>query len=189
MRLPADATLIVIDLQYAIDAAYWVKDGPRNNSDAEAVAGRLLNAWRAAKRPLIIVRHDSREPNSAFRPGQPGNDFKPEARPLPGETVVAKQTTNAFINTGLEQRLREAGCTTLVVCGVSTSNSVESTVRMAGDLGFKVYVVEDACFTFAKRDWNGTLRSAAEVHAMALANMNGEFATITTGNAVLAALR
>jgi len=189
LRLPSDATLIVIDLQYAIDAPYWVKDGPRNNPDAEAIAGRLLDAWRAAKRPVIIVRHDSREPNSAFRPGQPGNDFKPEARPQPGETVIAKQTTNAFIDTGLEQRLRDAGCTTLVVCGVSTSNSVESTVRMAGDLGFTVYVVEDACFTFAKRDWAGTLRSAAEVHAMALANMDGEFATIARSETVMAALR
>lgn len=189
MRLPADATLLVIDLQYAIDAPYWTKDGPRNNPAAEAVAGRLLDAWRAAKRPLVIVRHDSREPQSAFRPGQPGNDFKPEAKPLPGETVVAKQTTNAFVGTGLEQRLRDAGCTTLVVCGVSTSNSVESTVRMAGDLGFKVYVVEDACFTFPKRDWAGTLRSAEEVHAMALANMDGEFATIVTSEAILDALR
>lgn len=140
-------------------------------------------------RPLVIVRHDSREPQSAFRPGQPGNAFKPEAMPLPGETVIAKNTTNAFVGTGLERRLRDAGVSTLVICGVSTSNSVESTVRMAGDLGFKVYVADDACFTFAKHDWNGTLRSAAEVHAMALANMSGEFATVVTSAALLEALR
>lgn len=43
MDLPAHATLIVIDIQYAIDAPYWVKDGPRNNPGAEAAIATL---WR-----------------------------------------------------------------------------------------------------------------------------------------------
>jgi len=188
LRLPADATLLLIDLQHAIDAPYWAKDGPRNNPGAETVVALLLAAWRRSKRPIVHIRHDSREPASAFRPGQPGNAFKPESRPLPGETVVAKHTTNAFVGTGLEQHLRERGSTTLVVGGVITNNSVESTVRMAGDLGFAVYLVEDACFTFARRDRAGTLRSAAEVHAMSLANLAGEFATIVGSREVLAAV-
>jgi len=29
---------------------------------------------------------------------------------------------------------------------------------MAGNLGFKTYLVADACFTFARRDFNGLLR-------------------------------
>jgi hypothetical protein len=37
-------------------------------------------------------------------------------------------------------------------------------------------VVEDACFTFARKDWNGIERTAAEVHAMSLANLRPNIA-------------
>ena len=176
----ATAALLLIDLQKAIDDPRWASEGPRNNPDAEANVARLLRHWREAGRPIIHIRHDSREPNSSYRPGQPGNDFKPEALPLPGETVIAKQTNSAFIGTDLEALLRSRGIRDLVVAGVITNNSVEATVRMAGNLGFTVHLVEDACFTFARRDYQGRLRSAAEVHAMSLANLDGEYAAVVT---------
>ena len=61
---------------------------------------------------------------------------------------------------------------------MSTSNSVEATVRMAGNLGFETYVVSDATFTFDKRDLSGRLFAAEDVHALALANMHGEYASV-----------
>jgi nicotinamidase-related amidase len=145
----------------------------------------LLAHWRARDWPLIHVRHDSRDPKSHYRPGQPGNAFKPEATPLPDETVIAKSTNSAFIGTGLETLLREAGHGALVVAGVITNNSVESTVRMAGNLGFATWLVEDACFTFGRSDWNGAPRSAEEIHAVSLANLDGEYCTVTKTDAVL----
>lgn len=68
----------------------------------------------------------------------------------------------------------------LVVVGVSTSNSVEATVRSAGNLGFDTYVMSDATFTFAKQDYAGTYRTADEVHAMSLANLAGEYAEVVS---------
>jgi nicotinamidase-related amidase len=82
--------------------------------------------------------------------------------------------TTLLSGTG-EQRLRGRGIDALVIAGVITNNSVEATVRMAGNLGFNTYLVEDATFTFARRDYRGVLRSAEEVHAMSLANMDGEY--------------
>lgn len=181
--LPRAAALLMIDVQNAIDAPYW---GRRNNPDAERNMAALLAAWRAAARPLHHVRHDSTFAESAYRPGQPGNDFKPAVRPLPGEPIVAKRTNSAFIGTDLEQRLRRAGHTTLVVAGVITSNSVEATVRMAGNLGFATYVVSDATFTFDKSDLSGRVFPAEDVHALALANMHGEYATVVDTAWVLA---
>jgi len=180
-----DAALLIIDLQKAIDDPRWAAHGPRNNPGAEAVVARLLATWREAGRPVLHVRHDSKEPNSTYRPGQSSHEFKPEAMPLPGEPVIAKQVHNAFIGTDLEQRLRDAGIDTLVVAGVITNNSVEATVRMAGNLGFDTRLVEDACFTYARRDYAGRLRCADEVHAMSLANMDGEYCAVITGAAVL----
>jgi nicotinamidase-related amidase len=68
---------------------------------------------------------------------------------------------------------------------VITNNSVEATVRMAGNLGFKTYLVEDATFTFGRNDWNGVYRTADEVHAMSLANLHGEYCTVARTEEVL----
>jgi len=134
---------------------------------------------------VIHVRHDSLDAKSHYRPGQSGNDFKPQALPAANEPVIAKQTNSAFIGTDLETRLRAGGHSALVVAGVITNNSVEATVRMAGNLGFDVWLVEDACFTFGREDWRGTARSAEEVHAMSLANLDGEYCTVISSGALL----
>ena len=178
MAIPEAPTLIVIDVQKAIDDARWARYGPRNNPDAERNIARLLEAWRGLRLPIYHVRHDSLEPGSAYRPGQPGNEFKIEAAPLVCEPVIVKRTNSAFIGTDLESRLRAAGHKTLVVCGVITNNSVEATVRMAGNLGFETYLAEDACFTFARPDFSGRPRTAEEVHSMSLANLDGEYCTV-----------
>ena len=167
--------MILIDLQKAIDHPSW---GERNNPQAEANVAALLRAWRASGRPVYHIRHDSTEPGSHYRPGQAGHLFKPEAAPLAGETVIPKNTNSAFIGTDLEQRLRDANQRILVVAGVITNNSVEATVRMAGNLGFETYLVEDGAFTFGRKDWNGVWRTAAEVHAMSLANLDREYCRV-----------
>lgn len=181
-----DAALLIVDLQHAIDDPRF---GARNNPDAEVQIAALLAAWRRMRRPIFHIRHDSTFADSPYRPGQPGNVFKPQAMPVPGEAVVAKRTNSAFIGTDLEQRLRAAGIGALVVCGVITNNSVEATARMAGNLGFDVWLAEDACFTFARADWHGRPRSADEVHAMSLANLDGEYCRVTTTAEILAAAR
>jgi nicotinamidase-related amidase len=173
-------------VQKAIDASYHAAEGPRNNPEAERNIARLLEVWRSQRRPIIHIRHDSTFATSAYRPGQVGNEFKDEVAPLANETVIAKRTNSAFIDTDLERRLRGAGLETLVVAGVATNNSVEATVRMAGNLGFETYLVADACFTFARRDFQGRLRTADEVHSMSLANLDKEYCTVVDTAAVLA---
>jgi nicotinamidase-related amidase len=176
--LPANTALLIVDLQKAIDDPRWSCFGPRNNPDAETKVAALLAAWRQAGRPVVHIRHDSVEPESTYRPGGPGHAFKAEAMPLPGETVFGKRVNSAFIGTGLDECLRSRGIATLVVAGVITNNSVEATVRMAGNLGYDVRLVADACFTFARLDRSGRLRTADEVHDLSLANMDGEYATV-----------
>jgi nicotinamidase-related amidase len=181
------AVLLVVDVQKAIDAPHHAADGPRNNPGAEQNIARLLDAWRRDDRPIIHIRHDSTFPTSSYRPGQDGNNFKTEVAPVSGETVITKRTNSAFIGTELERHLRESGLETLIFAGVSTNNSIEATVRMAGNLGFQTYLVADACFTFGRRDFHGRLRTADEVHAMSLANLQGEYCTVLDTATVLAA--
>jgi nicotinamidase-related amidase len=188
MILPSNTALLVVDVQRAIDDPSWAADGPRNNPGAEANIAALLANWRRLGFPVFHIKHDGTFPTSTYRPGQPGNDFKPEAAPLPGETIIVKHTNSAFIGSELDRLLRRAKISTLVICGVITNNSVEATVRMAGNLGFETYLVEDAGFTFARKDYRGRLRTAEEVHDMSLANMNGSYCTVTHTAEVLKAI-
>jgi nicotinamidase-related amidase len=185
VRLGPDSALLLVDLQRAIDDPRW---GRRNNPGLERQVARLLDAWRARRWPVWHVAHHSVEPGSTYRPGQPGVEFKPEAAPVPGEAVVVKRTNSAFVGTDLEARLRAAGIGILVVGGVITNNSVEATVRTAGNLGFDVLLVGDACATFDKTDLDGRTWPAADVHALSLANMHGEYARVVTADEVLRAI-
>ena len=176
--LPPDGSvLLLIDLQKAIDHPSW---GERNNLSAETHIARLLAHWRSRDWPVWHFKHDSTQPNSHYRQGQSGNECKPKLRPLPGEPVIVKHTNSAFIGTNLETRLRSGNHEAIVVVGVITNNSVETTVRMAGNLGFATYLVADGCFTFGRSDWNGTFRSAEDIHAMSLANLHGEYCNVVT---------
>jgi nicotinamidase-related amidase len=185
LDVPMSAALILVDLQRAVDHPSW---GPRNNPHAEKNAALLLARWRLSDRPVYHVRHNSIEPNSTFRPGQAGNEFKPEVIPLPTDNLVIKRTNSAFVATDLEATLRAANHGALFIAGVSTSNSVEATVRMAGNLGFATYLIEDAAFTFDRTDWSGRPRSAQEVHDMSLANLHGEYCTVVSTARILAGL-
>ena len=181
-----DTALIIIDMQQAManPAA-----GERNNPGAEQRIASLLAAWRQAQGNVVHVRHMSRDPASLFWPGQPGAQFQEALAPLQGEHVVEKNVPDAFINTALERWLHVRGIRRVVMCGVSTNNSVESSARTAGNLGFDTTVVADACFAFAKHDYAGTPRSADEVHAVALSNLDGEYARVMNTGAVLDAMR
>jgi len=71
---------------------------------------------------------------------------------------------------------------------VASENSAEATARSASNLGFITQVVADACYTFDKTDYYGQLRSADEVHAMAMANLRDEYAEVLTSQDLLGAL-
>ncbi|WP_192553561.1 cysteine hydrolase family protein [Pseudomonas sp. IzPS59] len=184
MELQASAALIIIDQQKGI---LEPRLGRRNNPLAEQRILELLTFWRRCGRPVIHVQHLSRSPDSVFWPEQSGVEFQDRFLPQHGEWLIQKQVPDAFCATGLEVKLREAGIGQLIIVGVATNNSVESTARTAGNLGFEAWVAEDACFTFDKADYFGTLRSAEEVHAMSLGNLDGEYATVVGVEQILAA--
>lgn len=184
MELQSNAALIIIDQQKGI---LHPRLGRRNNPQAEERMLELLALWRLRGRPVIHVQHLSRSPDSVFWPEQDGVEFQERFVPQGGEWLIQKQVPDAFCASGLEAQLREAGIGQLIIVGVATNNSVESTARTAGNLGFDTWVAEDACFTFDKADYFGKPRTAEEVHGMSLGNLHGEYATVVSSVQVLAA--
>ncbi|MFE6925491.1 cysteine hydrolase family protein [Nocardia sp. NPDC057663] len=61
------------------------------------------------------------------------------------DVVITHQRFGGFTNSSLDLALRSRGITTLLIGGVATNMSVESTARQASDLGYRTIVVADAC--------------------------------------------
>lgn len=176
--------LLLIDVQLGFDdLEHW--GGRRNNPEAEANIARLLAGFRVANQPVIHVRHASTSPDSPLRPERPGHRVKPEAEEKAGEAVVLKTVNSAFIGTDLEALLRSAEIGILVVAGVQTDYCVSTTARMAGNLGFRTVVVDDACWTYDHRHPDGELIPAETVHKVNVASLAGEFAEIVDTDMVL----
>ena len=182
-QLPHNTALILIDVQQGFDDPAW---GTRNNPDAETNMARLLTAWRESGRPVIHVQHHSRRAESPLHPDSPGSAIKALVQPRVGEPLIIKDVNSAFIGTDLEQQLREAGISMLVIVGLTTMHCVSTTARMAGNLGFQTIVVSDATAAFDRTGYDGTHFPAQTVHAVALAELHGEFATVIDTDSVLA---
>jgi nicotinamidase-related amidase len=176
------AALIVVDVQVGFDDSAW---GPRDNPDAEANIARLIASWRRTDRPLILVRHDSVTPGSPLLGGTPGNELR-DFVDGPRDLFVTKSVNSAFYgDPDLHQWLQGRDIGELVVCGVTTNHCVETTARMAANLGYKVWFVLDATHTFDRLGPDGRIVPAAELARATAASLHGEFAMVTSTSALL----
>ena len=89
----------------------------------------------------------------------PATEIVDELKPETDDWIITNPKVSAFASSDLDQRLRAAGVDTVVVFGVATNISVESTGRSAGDLGYRVVVVEDACSAAAPEAHDATIAS------------------------------
>ncbi|KAH7929213.1 isochorismatase [Leucogyrophana mollusca] len=175
--------LLTIDVQKAFeDEAFW--GGNRNNPRLLQNVEQLLGLFRARSLPVLHAKHNSTNPESPLHPSHPGNAFSPEAAPRESEPVFPKTVNSAFIGTDLESHLRSTGIQRLVICGITTNHCVSTTTRMAGNLGFDVLLVGDACATFDRVGADGVKRPAEEVHRYALGDLHGEFCEVVNTNQV-----
>ncbi|MCP4766809.1 MAG: cysteine hydrolase [Gammaproteobacteria bacterium] len=174
--------LLLIDVQQGLAEAAL---GERNNPQTESNMAALLTAWRQRQWPRIHIRHCSTEADSWLRPELPGNAYKDEVKPLPGETEFSKSVNSTFIGTGLEQQLREAGISRLVIVGLTTDHCVSASTRMASDLGFDVTLVSDAAAAFERSGFDGVHYSADEIHRVNLVSLDGEFCRVRSTAAIL----
>lgn len=169
----SNATLLIIDAQKEY------LSGPLQLSGIEEAVENialLLEAARAAKRPVVHVKHLGTV-GGLFDPQGERGQFIDKAAPLEGEHIIEKRMPNAFNNTGLHDVLQGLGGVDLIVCGFMTHSSISTTVRASKDYGYRCTLVEDACAT---RDlpYKGGVLSAEQVKQVGMATMADNFAAV-----------
>lgn len=178
-QFSSDTALLLIDVQKGVHVVeHWGGPAGRmNNPDCLHNLALLLGAFRAADRVVAFTKHDSLEPDSPLKLSLETGEQLAGLEILPDELTVRKNVNSAFIGTSLESDLRNLGIKRLVVAGYFTNFCVETSVRMAGNMGFDVYLAHDACATCNRIDLNGTDHDPELVHDISVAAMHGEFCT------------
>jgi nicotinamidase-related amidase len=84
----------------------------------------------------------------------------------------------SFTGTSLEQALREAGVSRLIVTGFMTQMCVDTTTREAAHRGFKVTVAADATAAMDVKAPDGQVIPHDQVHRTHLGSLTGFLAEI-----------
>lgn len=178
--------LIVVDVQDSFrQHPLWATV---SNPGIAADVARLVEHARASGDRVIWVLHAEPGSGGVFDPANGHVRLQEGLEQQDDEPVIVKRAHNAFTTTNLQQELTAAGIRHLRLAGIRTEQCVETTARVASDLGYEVEVVIDATAThpLALHDGSGEL-TADEVIARTAAALAGRFATITTIDEVLGA--
>ena len=170
--------LVVVDVQQGFDDPWW---GRRNNPACDENIDALVRHWTADQRPVVLVQHDSQNPDSPLHPGTPGHALKPYLQGIVPALRVTKTVNSSFHGTpDLNAWLRNEGVSGIVVCGITTNHCCETTARVGGNLGYDVLYALDATHTFDMASPEGDLITADELAKVTATNLHGEFATVVT---------
>ena len=177
--------LLIIDMQAEMQSRL---DSGRDhvNGEAPAVIARMVAACRQAGIPVIHIRHRSDDPASPFAPGKAAAQPMACDQTAPGEAVFEKAGSSAFAGTGLEAHLRQSGITGLMVTGAVAVFCVNSTIRSASDLGFRVKIIRDGVLGF---DLPDAKLSARQIFDVTMALLEADFATAIDSAEFLSAHR
>ena len=89
----------------------------------------------------------------------PGSKIIESLEPEDRDLVVIKNTSSVFTATKLEFILKNMGIEQLFVTGVVTNMCVEGSARTAAELGFDVFLIDDACAAWSPEIHEHTLQS------------------------------
>jgi nicotinamidase-related amidase len=160
---------------------------------------RLVEASRRRGELVVWVLHAEPGSGGLFDPVRGYVRLMDGLSPRDDEPVLTKTSHNAFTTTNLQQRLVAAGVDHVVACGIRTEQCVETTARLASDLGYTVTFVTEATATFPAPHWSVPADAdldewladprtlpAAEIITRTEYALAGRFATIATIDEVVA---
>jgi nicotinamidase-related amidase len=145
--------LVVIDMQKGILGRPTVHP----TADVLAKVVRLVDAFRAKSRPVVLVRvgfgpggadavkSRNQAPPPSFNLSPDFFEFADELRADSNRDIlIHKRQWGAFYGTDLDLQLRRRKITNIVLCGIATSIGVESTARDAWERSYNLTFASDA---------------------------------------------
>jgi nicotinamidase-related amidase len=137
--MASNKCLLVIDVQFGM----FNLSRPLFKSDAilENIIS-LIRRARAENTPVVFVQHCGGE-NSPFKKYSEGWNIHPAITPDVNDYILEKRHSDSFQDTGLGELLKKLGIGQIVVCGLVTEGCVDTTVRRAYSLGYKIELARD----------------------------------------------
>lgn len=166
--------MIVIDVQQGL-----VAEHPYREAETLDGIARLADACRAQGIPVIYVQHEEDEEGGLVR-GTSAWEIAEAVAPKPGEARFYKRFNSSFHDTGLHAHLQALGAKALLLCGMQTEYCVDTTCKVAFDLGYSVTIPRGGTTTYDNRlftaanlitfyeryIWTGSLAQTAEVDTL-----------------------
>jgi nicotinamidase-related amidase len=137
-KTPIRPALLVIDIQ----KVYLQSVAERDREMAFHYINGLIDLFRKQDCPVIRIYHYSKE----YGP-EPDNEqfeFPASVKTIPEDAKVIKTYPDGFNKTDLDKVLREKGCNTVFLCGLSSVGCVLATWIGAFNHDYKAFLVKDA---------------------------------------------
>lgn len=170
----ANAALVLIDCQNTYRHGLMQLEGVE---PALLEAKALLDEARRLGRPVIHIQHDAGTGSPYDIHADIGQIVELVA-PREGEVVIVKHYPNAFVQTTLEESLRNLGIQNIILAGFMTHMCIQSTAHGAFNLGFAATVVASATATRTLGLPDGSLLSASQIQTAALAMVRDLYAVV-----------
>jgi nicotinamidase-related amidase len=183
----AQSALLVIDAQDSFKVGpRWAR---RNNPAFEKNVSALVEAYRAARLPVVFFLHT--DSDEAFAKDSPSFKLMDFLNPGKDEPVMVKNTRNCFTSTTLQPYLIEKGVRRVSITGIQMEQCCETTARIAADLGYAVDFVTEATMTFPIPNWDkpGEELGVDAIRERTEYALRRRFARITTVNELAKELR
>jgi nicotinamidase-related amidase len=174
-----ESALVMIDCQNTYRRGVMMLEGVEAALEEGA---RLLARARAAGTPILHIAHDA-GPGSPYDVREEIGQIADIVAPREGEPVIVKRFPSSFEGTDLHERLCKLGAKNLVLAGFMTHVCVNSTARVAFNLGYRTTVVASATASRALPSPIGGILPAATVHEAALAALADIFAVVAVKEA------
>ena len=130
--------LLAIDIQNFV-----VEEKPYAIEERLQLWQESLAICRSQNIEVIYVRHRNEE----LVEGSPAWQIHESVAPLAGEVIIDKTYNSAFKETELQAYLDEQGIEQLIIMGMSTNFCIDTTIKVAYELGYQLAVIQDGTTT------------------------------------------
>ena len=141
--------VLIVDVQKALVEAH-----PYREEEFLQELENLADSARKAGTEIIYVRHDGGA-GDKLESGTEGWKIHEAVEPKTGERIFDKSFNSAFLETDLEEYLKEKQITDLILMGMQTEYCIDATCKAAFELGYGVVIPTGATTTYDNEFMSG----------------------------------